>query len=77
MTYKILPMKDGQEEVYVVLRGTARLLAGESAWQLEPGTLVRVGSAQKRKLIPGNEGVTLLALGGTPGKAYATPSRSG
>jgi hypothetical protein len=32
--------------------------------------LARVGPIQKRKIIPGDEGVTLLALGGTPGKAY-------
>jgi mannose-6-phosphate isomerase-like protein (cupin superfamily) len=68
--------RDGQEEVYVVLRGSARLQAGEKTWQLEPGTLVRVGASQKRKFIPGSEGVTLLALGGTPGKAYEPPSRA-
>jgi len=60
----------GQEEVYVVLQGRATLQAGGESWELEPGVLARVGPAQKRKLVPGNEGVTLLALGGTPGKAY-------
>jgi mannose-6-phosphate isomerase-like protein (cupin superfamily) len=68
--------RDGQEEVYVVLQGSARLEAGGKSWQLESGTLVRVGSGQRRKLIPGDEGVTLLALGGTPGKAYDPPSRA-
>jgi hypothetical protein len=32
--------------------------------------LVRVGPDQKRKIVPGPQGVTLLALGGTPGKPY-------
>jgi mannose-6-phosphate isomerase-like protein (cupin superfamily) len=68
-------VKDGQEEVYVVLRGSAQLQAGDESWRLEPGTLVRVGPAQKRKITPGADGVTLLALGGTPGKAYEPPAR--
>ena|SRR5256885_640059 len=66
-------VKDAQEEVYVVLQGSARLSAGEEGWDLVPGTLVRVGAAQKRKLVPGPAGATILALGGTPGKAYEPP----
>lgn len=62
--------EDGQEEVYVVLEGEATLEADGERWQLQPGTLARVGAGQKRKLVPGDEGVTLLALGGTPGKGY-------
>jgi hypothetical protein len=65
--------KDGQEEVYVVLQGSARLTAGEESWDLLPGTLVRVGAAQKRKIVPGPAGVTILALGGSPGKVYEPP----
>jgi uncharacterized cupin superfamily protein len=62
--------KDGQEEVYVVLEGTATLEAGGERFALQPGTLARVGPNQKRRLTPGPQGVTILALGGTPGKAY-------
>src|ERR1043165_4661606 len=58
--------EQGQEEVYVVLEGSARLAADGETWQLEPGTLARVGPAQRRKITPGEQGVTLLALGGTP-----------
>jgi hypothetical protein len=68
--------KDGQEEVYVVLQGSARLTAGTESWDLVPGTLVRVGAKQKRKITPGAGGVTILALGGTPGKAYQPPARA-
>ena len=68
--------RDGQEEVYVVLRGSARLEAEGKTWELEPGMLVRVGSGQRRKIVPGTEGVTLLALGGTPGKAYSSPAKA-
>ncbi len=62
--------RDGQEEVYVVLRGGATLKAGDESFDVSPGTLVRVGPGQRRKFLPGPEGVALLAIGGTPGKAY-------
>lgn len=67
--------KDGQEEAYVVLEGSARLTADGQTWDLVPGTLARVGAAQKRTITPGPSGVTILALGGTPGKAYEPPRR--
>jgi mannose-6-phosphate isomerase-like protein (cupin superfamily) len=67
-------VKDGQEEVYVVLEGSARMQAGDETFTLEPGLLARVGPAQLRKITPGPNGVTLLAVGGTPGKAYAPRS---
>ena len=63
-------VKDGQEEVYVVLAGSATLQHEGEAIDLAQGAMVRVGPAQKRKFVPGPAGVTLLALGGTPGKAY-------
>jgi len=66
--------KDGQEEVYLVLEGSARLQAGSETFTLEPGLLARVGPGQKRKIVPGPNGVTLLALGGIPGKAYSPRS---
>jgi mannose-6-phosphate isomerase-like protein (cupin superfamily) len=66
--------KDGQEEVYVVLEGSATLQAGSETFRLEPGLLARVGPAQRRKIVPGPHGVTLLAPGGTPGTAYAPRS---
>jgi len=64
---------DGHEEVYVVLRGSATLLAGGERWTLGPGTIARVGPGQTRKITPGPDGVTILALGGTPGRPH-TPS---
>ena len=66
--------KDGQEEVYLVLEGSAKLNAGSESFDLEPGMFALVGANQKRKLVPGPKGVTMLALGGTPGKAYAPKS---
>jgi uncharacterized cupin superfamily protein len=63
-------VKDGQEEVYVVLRGAATLRADGREWALDPGTLARVGPSQRRKIEAGPQGVVLLAIGATPGKAY-------
>ena len=62
--------KDAQEEVYVVLRGSGTLDAGDLKVALTEGTLVRVGPAQTRKILPGPQGIVILAIGGTPGKAY-------
>jgi uncharacterized cupin superfamily protein len=62
--------ESGQEEVYVVLEGTATLKADGETWELAPGMLARVGSNQKRKVLPGDSGVTILAIGNAPGKAY-------
>ena len=63
-------VKDGQEEVYTLLRGTATMKLGDEQIALEPGVFVRVAPAQKRKILPGPQGCTVLALGSTPGKAY-------
>ena len=62
--------KDGQEEVYVLLKGSATLQSGGREFKLEPGTLIRVPPSEKRKIVPGPQGATVLALGATPGKAY-------
>ena len=62
--------ESGQEEVYVVLSGAATLLAGGEEHRLEPGVMARVGPAETRKIVTGAEGAQILALGGTPGKAF-------
>jgi mannose-6-phosphate isomerase-like protein (cupin superfamily) len=65
--------KDGQEEAYVLLEGSATLQAGGETWELVPGVMARVGARQKRTIVPGGEGATMLVIGGTPGKAYPQP----
>ena len=65
--------EDGQEEVYVVLDGSAEFeIAGERI-PAEPGTLVRVPPESRRNLVAGREGVRILAIGCTPGGAYERP----
>jgi uncharacterized cupin superfamily protein len=65
---------DGQEEVYTVLKGTARIKLDGKAVAMKPGMLVRVGPTVKRKIVPGTKGATILAMGGTPGQAYKLPA---
>src|SRR5687767_10410499 len=51
--------EEGMEEVYVVLDGFATLHADGEEHRLEPGTVARVGAAQKRKLVTGSDPVRL------------------
>jgi quercetin dioxygenase-like cupin family protein len=64
---------DGQEEVYTPLSGRITLQVGGEEHLLEPGVFARVGAAEKRKLVTGEEPARVLAMGATPGKAYEPP----
>ena len=68
--------EDGQEEVYVVLRGTAEIEVEGERIALDPETMVRVGPGVSRRIFAGPEGVRVLALGGVPGAAYEPPEFS-
>lgn len=61
---------DGQEELYVILQGQATLIVDGQPQPLESGQMVRVGPELTRKFVTKDQGVRILALGGTPGKAY-------
>jgi len=67
---------DGQEEVYVVLSGGGAIAIDGEEVALEPDMAVRVGPSSKRQLLPGDDGLRLLVLGGVPGKAYEVSSLS-
>jgi hypothetical protein len=62
-----------QEEVYVPLAGSATLVAGDERHELRPGVMARVGPAQRRRILPGPDGITFLALGGVPGSFSPSP----
>lgn len=57
----------GQEEVYIPLAGGGTLTAGDERVELRPGMMVRVGPTQLRRILPGEEGIRFIALGGIPG----------
>jgi mannose-6-phosphate isomerase-like protein (cupin superfamily) len=63
--------QDGQEEVYVAMRGDGEIDIEGERIALDPETMVRVSAGTKRKLYPGDAGLRVLVVGGVPGKAYA------
>lgn len=68
--------EDGQEEVYIVLRGSAEIEIEGERIALDPETIVRVGAGTNRRIFPGPQGARILALGGVPGVAYEPPEFS-
>jgi mannose-6-phosphate isomerase-like protein (cupin superfamily) len=63
---------DGQEEVYVVLAGSAEFTVAGERVDADAGTILRVDAAATRKLVPGPNGVRVLAIGCAPG-GYERP----
>jgi uncharacterized cupin superfamily protein len=68
--------EDGQEEVYTALEGSATIEIDGEQHELAPGTFARVPSGHKRKIITHDSPVTVLAIGGVPGKTYEAPAFS-
>jgi mannose-6-phosphate isomerase-like protein (cupin superfamily) len=68
--------EDGQEEVYVVLRGSGEIEIDGERFPIDPETLVRVGPGVNRRIFAGPEGVRILALGAVPGAVYEAPEFS-
>jgi mannose-6-phosphate isomerase-like protein (cupin superfamily) len=67
---------EGQEEVFVTLRGRGEIEVDGERHPLDPDTIVRVGPKAKRKLYTADEPVRVLALGGVPGEPYEAPEVS-
>jgi mannose-6-phosphate isomerase-like protein (cupin superfamily) len=67
---------DGQEEVYVVLRGSGEIDIDGERIPIDPETLVRVGPGVSRRIYAGSDGLRMLAIGGVPGSAYTAPEFS-
>jgi len=68
--------EDGQEEVYVTLRGAGEIEIEGERFPLDPDHVARVGPGVTRKVWPGEGGIRLLVLGGMPGEAYQPPDIS-
>jgi hypothetical protein len=69
------PGQLGQEEVYVALEGAGTVEADGEQYPLDRDHIVRLGPEVKRKVVPGPDGLRLLALGAVPGAAYDTDGR--
>jgi uncharacterized cupin superfamily protein len=66
----------GQEEIYTLIEGSARLLVGGEEHALRPGVFARVGSGVRRTIVTDEEPALLLCLGGRPGGVYEPPAWS-
>lgn len=64
---------DGQEEVYVLLQGSAELRIDDERVTAVAGQIVRVAPEATRSLMPGPEGARILAIGCTAGRRYERP----
>ncbi len=56
--------------VYIALRGSADVEIDGHRYPLDAEHVIRVGPTARRKILPGPEGVRLLAISGVPGLAY-------
>ena len=66
----------GQEEVYVVLHGSGEIEVDGERHRMDSETITMVGPTATRKIFTGDEPMRVLAIGGTPGKAYQAPETS-
>jgi hypothetical protein len=68
--------RDGQEEVFMALRGGGELDIEGERHPLDPDHAIRVASGTMRKVLPGPDGIRLLVIGAAPGKLYEAPTFS-
>jgi uncharacterized cupin superfamily protein len=68
----------GQEELYVALAGSGELVIDGSGerLRLDADHLAAVGASLARTLTSGPDGLRVLIVGGTPGRAYDPPEWS-
>jgi uncharacterized cupin superfamily protein len=68
--------EDGQEEVFIALRGGGEIEIAGERYSLDGDHIARVASGTMRKVWPGSEGLRLLIVGGVPGQVYEAPEIS-
>ena len=59
--------EDGQEEVFYVLEGSGTMVVDGENVELKPDRYIWVEAESKRKILPGDEGLKLIAVGSPPG----------
>jgi tetratricopeptide (TPR) repeat protein len=62
--------EEGEEELYLVQRGRARFEVDGEPVDAPAGTLVFVAPGVRRTAFAEEPGTTIVAIGGTPGRAY-------
>jgi uncharacterized cupin superfamily protein len=68
--------EDGQQEVYIALRGSGEIEIEGERHPIDTETMVRVDAGVKRKVWTGDDSLRLLMIGGIPGAAYQPPDVS-
>ncbi|HEY5977617.1 MAG TPA: hypothetical protein VIT85_07145 [Solirubrobacterales bacterium] len=68
--------EDGQEEVFVALRGGGEIEIDGDRYPLDDEHVAMVGPGVSRKVLPGDDGIRVLILGGKPGEAYTPHART-
>jgi uncharacterized cupin superfamily protein len=66
----------GQQELYVALHGSGRVLIGDEGLTLDGDHLVRVDAGVERVLSSGGDGLRVLCVGSTPDAPYTPPAWS-
>jgi len=68
--------EDGQEEVFMAIRGGGEIEIDGERFPLDPDHMARVAAGTKRKVWPGAEGIRMVIVGGVPGAVYEAPEVS-
>ena len=68
--------EDGQEEVFLAIRGGGEIEIEDERFPLDPDHMARVAAGTKRKVWPGPEGIRMVIVGGVPGSVYEAPEIS-
>jgi hypothetical protein len=67
---------DGQEELYLLLAGSAEVVVPDGTVELDSETFLRLGPEVRRRIRSGPEGARVLMIGGMPGRPYTAPAMS-
>jgi hypothetical protein len=67
---------DGQEEVFMAIRGSGEIEIAGERFPLYPDHMVRVASGTMRKVWPGPDGMRMVIVAGVPGGTYEPPDVS-
>jgi quercetin dioxygenase-like cupin family protein len=59
--------KDGQEEVYIVVRGSGTIRVEGEEHPLSPGTFVFLSPDARRQMVAGDQGLAWVGVGCQPG----------